>query len=179
VVYVIPEGANLLANTAPGREGEGVGQLKRMLIEMGERNPATGKTGTTSLIYGKTKLNVQDVISELRTLVEKQPNKVKYITRLAPIDTLLPADLKLMTKEAEKLSVRVSKDETFRIVVEKKNAKLSDQAIITSLAGVFHRKVNLNNPDWILLVEVMGEEATISLQKPSNIVSTSRLRARS
>jgi len=173
---LIPAGANLLANTLPGHEGEGVGQLRQLLIEMGERNPAAGKTGMAGLIYAKTKLNIEQVMLEMRTLMEKHPDRVRYITRLTPIDTLIPADLKLMMKEAQRLGTRIGRDETFKIVVGKRCPKMSDREIITNLAAVFDRKVNLTSPDWILFVEVMGDGVAMSLQKPGSIVSTARLK---
>jgi len=70
------------------------------------------------------------------------------------------------------LLYKIGKNETFRITVEKRYTTLHSKDIIDSIAKVVNRKVDLKNPDWIVLVEVFGSKTGISVIKPGQIVST-------
>ncbi|MCK4668737.1 RNA methyltransferase, partial [Candidatus Bathyarchaeota archaeon] len=61
--------------------------------------------------------------------------------------------------------------ETFRVTVEKRFTQMSSREVIEATAVNVKRNVNLDNPDKILLVEIIGGLTGVSVIKPSYILS--------
>jgi tRNA acetyltransferase TAN1 len=77
-------------------------------------------------------------------------------------------EIKRVTQE---LATRIAEDESFRVTVEKRFTALHTKDIIEAAASDIKRKANMNNPDRILQIEVLGALTGISLLKPSDILS--------
>ncbi|HUV34820.1 MAG TPA: THUMP domain-containing protein, partial [Candidatus Desulfaltia sp.] len=73
---------------------------------------------------------------------------------------------------------RVGQEESFRVTLEKRRTQLSSLEIIEPVAELFDRKVNLENPDWVVLVEVLGKDAGVSVVKPGDVLNVQKERAR-
>ena len=69
---------------------------------------------------------------------------------------------------------RIGEDETFRITIEKRLSDLSRQEIIKEVASKTTRKVNLKNPNWVVLIEIIGNKTGISVVNPSQIISVTK-----
>ena len=73
------------------------------------------------------------------------------------------------------LSRQIQEDETYRILIEKRNSNVSSQDIITRIANKIKNKVSLDFPDKILLIEILGSNVTgISVLKKTDILSTEK-----
>jgi tRNA acetyltransferase TAN1 len=59
--------------------------------------------------------------------------------------------------------------DTFRITVEKRHTVLTPADIIATLASKIDNRVKLKNPDWIVLVEIIGAFAGVSILRPNQI----------
>jgi tRNA(Ser,Leu) C12 N-acetylase TAN1 len=44
--------------------------------------------------------------------------------------------------------------------------------IINAIAGQINRKVNLENPSWVILVQILRGQAAVSVVKPGQIFSS-------
>jgi tRNA acetyltransferase TAN1 len=66
----------------------------------------------------------------------------------------------------------MKKLETFRITVERRNTLLRSSEIIANVASIIENKVDLENPDWIVLVEIIGKLAGISVIRPDEMFSS-------
>jgi tRNA acetyltransferase TAN1 len=69
------------------------------------------------------------------------------------------------------LSAEIGTDETFRVTVEKRFTQTSSRDIIEAAAANIERKVDLNNPGKILLIEVVGGLTGLSVIKPDQILA--------
>jgi tRNA acetyltransferase TAN1 len=69
------------------------------------------------------------------------------------------------------LAAHIGVDETFRITVEKRYTTLHSRDIISAIAAEIRNKANMEKPDKILLIEIMGAVTGISLVKPKEIIS--------
>jgi tRNA acetyltransferase TAN1 len=72
---------------------------------------------------------------------------------------------------ATQLSSKIGEKETFRITVEKRFTETPTKDIIEAAAANIERQVNLNNPDKILLIEVIGGLTGVSVIKPDEILA--------
>ena len=66
---------------------------------------------------------------------------------------------------------RIGENETFRVTVEKRFTALHSKDIIEAAAGDIKRRADLENPDKILLIEVIGALTGLSLLKPIDILA--------
>ncbi|MDH5494629.1 MAG: THUMP domain-containing protein, partial [Candidatus Bathyarchaeota archaeon] len=69
------------------------------------------------------------------------------------------------------LAAQIKENETFRVTVEKRFTHMSSKDIIEAAAANIDRKVDLINPNKIVLVEVVGGFTGVSVLKPSDIIS--------
>jgi tRNA acetyltransferase TAN1 len=66
----------------------------------------------------------------------------------------------------------MQKFETFRITVERRNTSLRSSEIIATVGSEIDNRVDLENPDWIVLVEIIGKLVGISVLRPNEIFSS-------
>jgi tRNA acetyltransferase TAN1 len=48
---------------------------------------------------------------------------------------------------------------------------MSSNEIITEVAKIFPNKVSLNQPDWVILIEILADKTGISILKENEIFS--------
>lgn len=162
---------NLLATTFRRNEEEACSELWYLLGQVGDNSPAIAKTGVSGLIAAKTSLNPFDVISGFRRILKARPYEFRYILRVIPIERVIHTDLEEIRKVSLELGERISEHETFRITVEKRITETPTRSIIEAAASGIKRKVNLERPDKILLIEVIGGLTGLALIKPDDILS--------
>jgi tRNA acetyltransferase TAN1 len=162
---------NLLATTSRGNEGYACSELSYLLGEIGDSAPIVDKTGISGLIAAKTAFNSFDVIEKLRKFLHERPYEFRYTLRIIPIEKVVRTDLSEIQKAAIELSSKVSENETFRVTVEKRFTETPTQSIIEAAAANIEREVSLNNPDKILLIEVIGRLTGMSVIKPGEILA--------
>lgn len=163
---------NLLATTSRGNEDEACSELWYLLGQVGDSAPTVNKTGVAGLIAAKTAFNPFEVIAKFREILHERPYEFRYVFRAIPIEKVVRTDLGEIKRVAREFSSKIAENETFRITVEKRFTETSTKDIIEAAATEIERKVDLNNPNKILLIEVIGGLTGISLIKPDDILST-------
>jgi tRNA acetyltransferase TAN1 len=124
------------------------------------------------MILVRTSLDPLTVISKLKELVASEPWQVRYILRVLPIQVVVPTRLDTITDAASELISKIGKD-TFRVTVEKRhNNSLGSMQIIKSIAERIDNRVNLEEPDWVILVQVLGAVTGVSILRPNQIFSS-------
>ncbi len=162
---------NLLATTSRGNEEDLCSEIWYLLREIGDVTVQVEKTGITGLIAVKTALNPFEVIKKLRDMLKKRPWEFRYTLRVIPVEKVVRTDLGEIQRAAMKIASEISEDETFRVTVEKRFTDLSSQEIIEGAAVNVERRVDLEKPDKIVLVEVVGRLTGLSVIKPGDIMS--------
>ena len=69
------------------------------------------------------------------------------------------------------MATKIVENETFRVTVEKRFTDLHSKDIIEAVASDIKRNANLENPDRILQIEVLGALTGVSLLKPSDVLA--------
>jgi tRNA acetyltransferase TAN1 len=162
---------NLLATTWRGNEENACSELWYLLGEIGDSAPTVDKTGVAGLIAAKTAFNPFEVIEKLRKILHERSYKFRYTLRIIPVEKVVRTDLGEIQQAATELSSKIGEDETFRVTVEKRFTETPTQDIIEATAANIERKVDLNNPDKILLIEVVGGLTGLSVIKPNEILA--------
>ncbi|MCS7136341.1 MAG: THUMP domain-containing protein [Nitrososphaerota archaeon] len=169
-----PDRFNLIVTTLRGMESISASELIDILNHMGDPSPKVEQTSISGLITAKTSLNPFEVVEKLKDIVEKEPWFVRNIQRVIPVEEVVETKVEKIAEVASRLAQSIPEDCTFRVTVEKRHTQLSSKEIIEAVAAKINRKVNLNNPDRIVLIEVLGGLTGISVIRPNQIFSASK-----
>jgi tRNA acetyltransferase TAN1 len=119
-----------------------------------------------------TSLDPFTVTKKLKELISSEPWQIRYIMRVIPIETVIPTDLAAIAKTTRELALRINIGDTFRITVEKRHSDLSSKQVIAAMAAEINNRVRLQDPDWIVLAEIVGMQTGISVIRPGQIFSS-------
>jgi tRNA acetyltransferase TAN1 len=120
--------------------------------------------------------NPKALLSFLSDFVRSEPFRVRYILRVIPIDKVVDTKLEEIAKAVKDLAQSIGPGETFRITIEARDSPYSDKKLIDALADAVDRKVSLDSPDKVVLLEIFGEYSGISVISPQDIVSVQKLK---
>jgi tRNA acetyltransferase TAN1 len=81
-------------------------------------------------------------------------------------------ELGKIKEAAKKLALKMQSDDTFRITVERRHTLLGSSDIIAAIAKEIDNKVDLEDPEWVILVEIIGGLTGVSVLKPNQIFSS-------
>ena len=163
---------NLLVSTSRGNERQMCSELSYLLKELvGDPAPVVAKTGIRGLVAAKTSLDPCEVIEKFRSILRDRPYEFRYALRIIPIERVLATNLDEVRKVAIELAAKIAQNETFRVTIEKRFTSLHSRDFIEAAANNIERKADLDNPDKVLLIEVLGGITGMSLIKPSSIIS--------
>lgn len=162
---------NLLITTSRGNEDEACSEIWYLLGEIGDTAVTVDKTGVAGLIAAKTAFNPFEVVEKLRAILKERPYEFRYTLRVIPIEKVVRTNLGEIQRVVTELAGKIKENETFRVTVEKRFTEISTTDLIEAAAAHVERKVNLNNPDKIIQVEVVGGLTGISVLKPTDILA--------
>jgi tRNA acetyltransferase TAN1 len=162
---------NLLTTTYRRNENEACSELLYLLGQTGDLAPAVDKTGVAGLIVAKTAFNPFEVVDSFRKILHERPYEFRYTLRVIPIERVVRTDLVEIQRVATALGSKIGENESFRVTVEKRFTEISSRDIVEAAAMNIEREVDLNEPNRILLVEIIGGLAGVSMIKPDDILS--------
>jgi len=162
---------NLIVTCARHLEPETEEEVKTILEEIGEVNPTVRITEMSGILTVDTALNPIDVVSKIREKILDEPWSIRYCLRIIPIQKSIGTDYANIENEIVNMVGTIADDESYRITIEKRNSDISSKEIISRIAKCLENKVSLENPDKIILVEILGEITGLSVVQPSDILS--------
>lgn len=165
---------NLVISTSRGNEKNTCSEMWYLLGEVGDRGSTIETTSVIGLVVAKTKLDPVKAVRDLAALLRERPWEFKYTLKLIPIQRVVEASLESIKEAAIDMSERIGKEEKFRITVEKRHTDLSSKTIIDAIAKRIERKVDLENPDKVVFVEVIGQLAGLALIGSGDVLSIER-----
>lgn len=165
---------NLLVSSARGTEKEANYEMEYLLREQGDTSPSTDFALVSGLTVAKTRLDPEKVIWKLRQVLRNRPWQFRYILKIKPVEEVVPCEISAIGEAVVKKVKKVKVDETFRVSLEKRRSHVSSREIIDAVAQKIPRKVELRNPDKIVLIEVIGNLAGVSVISPKSILGIER-----
>jgi tRNA acetyltransferase TAN1 len=165
---------NLIISTFRGRETEAADEFRQLAVEFTSQNPTLAVTGIKGLIIVNVVTDPIKIVSIFKEIIEKEPWHFHYILRVIPVEAVCKTDLTEITSLACKLSRKIPKASSFKIVIEKRFCMIKSNLIISKIADKIEAKVNLRSPEWVVLVEVLGKKTGISVLKPDQILSVTK-----
>jgi tRNA acetyltransferase TAN1 len=177
-VFTLLSDFNLLATSERGFESGASTELWMTLREIGDEKPIVDRAPVRGLIVAKTTLDPVGAVKRLREELLKNPGYFRSLFRVIPIDRVVPSEPRDIAEVARELGSRIQAGESFRITVEKRRTGLSSRELIEAVAEGIERKVDLENPDWIILIEIVGRLTGVSVVDPDSIFNVQKEKAR-
>ena len=147
-------------------------EVTRILSQFGDERPRIERTSVNGIAIAYTVLDSRDVVKKCRELFGKAP-AFRFAIKWVPVDYWCATDLEAMKKVIdEHVRDQIGENETWGMKVEKRRwQQYHKKEIIEYLARSIDRKVDLDNPDKIVRIDVIGRRTAISLLRPEEIFS--------
>jgi len=167
---------NLIITCPRHLEEEASEEVKRILIELGDQEPKIIITSMPGILTGITSLNPIESIERIREKILDEPWTIRYCLRIIPIQGVCKTNIKEIEDEILKKIGVIKTEDSYRITIEKRNSKVSSDEIISKIAKNITNKVSLDSPDWVILIEIIGDEAGVSIIRNNNILSVEKIK---
>ena len=165
---------NLIVTCGRFREFDALRELESIFYILGDEEARFRKSGVSGVIIGFTNMDPHLAVARIRDLIGERPWDFRFTRRYIPVDRVVETDIKMISRVAVELAEAIPPNASYRITVEKRHTDLHKMDIIDAIAPHIDRRVSLEEPDYILLVEVLGEATGISLIKSDEIVSVEK-----
>ncbi len=163
---------NLVVSTYRFREEEAQDELLDLLEQFGDPDSECEITEIKGLLLASTAIAPTDVVAKLKDLTSSDPWQIRYILRVIPIQAVVATDVRSIGQASVELASKIGSTEKFRVTVEKRHSPITSSEIISSVAEAIQRKVDLENPDWVVLVQVLGARTGVSVITPQQVFSS-------
>lgn len=169
------ESSNFLATTFRGCEGRAVSEIKGMLKSFGQISPKLNRTPALGVLVGFSEQPILEVVPQLARIVEEEPWRIRYLLRLIPLEKVVHS-LNELLEEVGQLASKIPDADSFRVTFDRRRSDLNGSEVIEKVASQIYRRVDLDNPDWIVMVQVVEQWIGIGVLKPMDILSVIKIR---
>jgi len=161
----------LIITCARSLESESKNEIKKILDELGDQEPEILNVGMRGILMVDTIIEPSKIIDYVKNKMIEEPWLIRYCLRIIPIQRMTETEIDKIKQNVIKLKDTIQKNDSYRITIEKRNTSISSNEIITEIAKIFPNKVSLNQPDWIVLIEILGNDTGISILKDDELFS--------
>ena len=164
---------DLLVSYSWGGFGRTKPEVLRILKLLGDPDPWVRKSDVRGIAIARSCLDNRAVIRRCRELWSGPQPPFQFAIKWVPADhwcaTSLDAIKQLID---ERLVPDIGPDQTWGMKVYKRRWQAyHTREIVDHLAAGIDRKVDLDHPDWLLLVNVLGRETAVTLLRPDEVFS--------
>ena len=159
-------------STSRYNETNAKAELWFTLLICGDNYPIISDLEFSGLITALTSLKTTEVILIIKNILKHDPNFFQYILKIIHIDYVCETNVNTIKQIIERnYRNYIKKNETFRIELNRrKNESIDRNSFINVIAEIVSNPVDLENPDKIIRIEVLGNSCGISFINPSDIL---------
>ncbi|MHA1669083.1 MAG: THUMP domain-containing protein [Promethearchaeota archaeon] len=163
---------NFLVSTSRFNEINAKAELWFTFLICGDQYPIISSLEFQGLLTAFTALKKEDVISKIKELLKTDPNFFQYILKIVPIDFVCETNIVVIKEIIQRHHKEyIKEDESFRIELKRRNNEIINRTqLIKVVAEIFNNKVDLDNPDKIIRIEILGNFCGISFLKENEIL---------
>lgn len=169
---------NLIATSERRMESEACSELWMLLRAVGDEMPIVDRSPVRGLILARTALDPVEAVRRLRVELHGNPDDFRTLLRVLPVEAVVPTQPEEIVETAQKMASRIGEDESFRITVEKRRTGLRSREVIDAVAAGIDRRVDLESPGWVVLIEIVGRHTGVSVVRPDGLLNVQKERAR-
>lgn len=162
---------NLIVTCPRNLEPEAESEIKKILNELDDQEPEIFQTDMRGILMVNTIVNPLKIIDWVKNKINDEPWFFRYCLRIIPVQKTTDTDIDKIKQNVMSLKSIIQENDSYRITVEKRNSNMSSSQIINEIAKIIPNKVSLDEPDWVILVEIFGGKTCISILKNDSIFS--------
>ena len=151
-------------------------EITKLLDEFGDSNPKVLKTRFSGILKAQTVLEIHELIKKIREKIEDEPWELRYSSRIIPIQKICQTDLALIRQNVIDLIPSIKSDETYKISLEKRDSEIMRSEIISNIADLLTNKVSLEEPDWEIILQILGDKTGIGVMPKNSILSITKIK---
>ncbi len=169
---------NFIATTFRYKEDDLIEELKEIFYEIGELSVTIHTTNIDGIVIGYSMMDPVKFIFYLREKLKDVPWEIRYLLRFLPIEKVVLTEISEIKEISIELAKKIPIDDSFKILIEKRHTNLKKINIINEIAPFVLRKVNLTNPCWTVLIEIIGKYTGVAVIN-SDLLFSSMIEKRS
>jgi tRNA acetyltransferase TAN1 len=164
---------DLLISHPRGRYRKARREILRTLTRLGDEHAAIERTAVQGIALVHTALDAKEVVHHCRDLFE-QGFTFEHAIKWIPVDFWCESDLDTLRLHlAEVAGAQIAPNETWGMRVDRHGwQRYRTPQIVTHLARAIDRRVELDHPDKVVRVDIVGERAAVSVLRPDDIFSS-------
>ena len=163
---------NLLISTYRFREEETQDEILELLEGFGDVDAVCEITEIKGILLAQSAIDPIVVVQKLKQITSSEPWQIRFVLRVLPILRVVPTDLDDISDAVSELSGVMRTEEKFRITLEKRHTSLESMEVIQAVASRLESVVDLENPDWVVLVQILGAQTGVSIIRPDQTYSS-------
>jgi tRNA(Ser,Leu) C12 N-acetylase TAN1 len=140
-------------------------EIVHLLHRFGDLEPEVEKSSVWGIAIVHSGLDNRQVIQQCRQLFDAEPQAFQWAVKWLPVDYWCHTDLASIKQTIdEHIKQQIGENQTWGMKVKKRRwGKYHTIEIIHVLAAGIDTKVDLNNPDRLIWVDVVGRRTAVSL----------------
>jgi len=124
-------------------------------------------SGLSLAFFGPDSVHTLQLLSDL---VESDPSIFRYTLKLVPFQYEISSSLDNFAQIGSLFSSEIGSEQKWKILLRRRHTQLDRKSIISSIAtNISSGKVDLENPDLIIFVEVIGQWSYVALSPFSEL----------
>ncbi|MFX1259046.1 MAG: THUMP domain-containing protein [Promethearchaeota archaeon] len=138
----------------------------------GDNYPIISNLKYLGLITALTSINAKEVIQKVKSILRSDPEFFQYILKIIPIDFVCETNVKIISQIINSnYREFINKNDSFKIDLKRRhNESIDRESFIEFIAKNIDNKVDLENPDKIIRIEILGNYSGLSFIKPDEII---------
>jgi len=153
-----------------------INEITQLLNEFGDRNPSILKTKFSGIVIAETILESFKIMEKFREKIENEPWELRYSSRIIPLQRICQTDLISIKQNVIDLIPSIKSYETYKISLEKRDSEIMRSEIISNIADLLTNKVSLEEPDWEIILQILGNKTGIGVMPKNSILSITKIK---
>jgi len=171
------EDFNLLVTYHPNQPGLAEREVVNCVENAGEEVEELESSCVNGVLCVRVTGDAKRVVSDIHMEFREDPNILAHTFHWVPVERWVPATVEDMTEVARELAQGIADDERWMMHVHKRRHDMTTEELVLALTDPISKgKVDLRNPEKIILVEVLGPMAAMALITPDEVINANRMR---
>ena len=168
---------NLLVTYHGGLEGLGETEVRARLQEAGGILEELKRSEIDGVFVCRVSGDAKKVVADVRTICIGAPDLFQETHHWTPVERWVKAEPGEMAAAAGELGMGIGQNDRWMLVLRKRRTQLHTMDLIKLLTDPVDRgKVDLKHPDKMLVVEIMGDVAGMSLVTKEQMLDVNKVR---
>jgi tRNA acetyltransferase TAN1 len=162
---------NLLITYNPAHPGKAEKEVRAILDDFAEFEFIDAKTPGVFLVHA------QDVKKTVAKMKKLPADSFEYTYKWVPIDKWVKSDVAEISKILKSYNDEISEHQSWKLLLFKRMYKEhgTDKLIQLLTDNIQKENVDLQNPEKLVVVEIVGEKAGLSLLDKNEYLDTQKL----